>query len=82
MKFVNQHSFFVFGGLFLLAAALIILRAGISTPRLLLILALVLLLTLLYLVFNPGSSSIREVSQIQSRIGTGKPVLLEFQSQY
>lgn len=82
MKFVNQHSFFIFTGLVLLTAAVLVLRAGITIPRLLLILSLVLLIMLLYFVFNPGSSSLREANQIQTRIGIGKPVLLEFQSQY
>ncbi len=82
MKFINQHSFFIFTGLLLLTAAFIILRTGITIPRLMLILGLILVMAMLYLVLNPGSSSSREVGQIQSRIGSGTPVLLEFQSQY
>jgi hypothetical protein len=82
MKFINQHSFFIFSGLLLTAAAWIILRAGITTPRLLLILGLVLVMAVLYFVLNPGGSSSREADQIQARIGSGKPVLLEFQSQF
>lgn len=82
MKFINQHSFFVFTGLFFLAVAVLVLRTGITIPRLLLILGLLLIMAMLYLVLNPGGSSSREISQIQSRIGSGTPVLLEFQSQY
>jgi len=82
MKFINQHSFFIFTGLLLLTAAFIILRTGITIPRLMLILGLILVMAMLYLVLNPGSSPSREVGQIQSRIGSGTPVLLEFQSQY
>jgi hypothetical protein len=82
MKFINQHSFFIFTGLLLLIAAVLVLRTGITTPRLLLLLGLLLIMAMLYLVLNPGGSSSREVGQIQSRIGSGTPVLLEFQSQY
>ncbi len=82
MKFINQHSFLFFSGLFILTAAFIVLRTGITIPRLLLILGLMLVMAILYLVLNPGGSSSREVGQIQSRIGSGTPVLLEFQSQY
>jgi len=82
MKFINQHSFFIFTGLVLLTAALIVFRTGITTLRLFLLLGLLLVMAMLYLVLNPGSSSSREVGQIQSRIGNGTPVLLEFQSQY
>jgi hypothetical protein len=82
MKFINQHSYFIITGLFLLTVGVIVLRTGLTTPRMLLILGLVLVMAMLYLVLNPGASSSLKIGQIQSRIGSGKPVLLEFQSQY
>jgi hypothetical protein len=82
MKFINQHSFFIFAGLLSLAFMVFILRAGTTIPRLFLILVLLLVLVSIYMRYNPGSSSTNEIQQIQARIGNGKPVLLEFQSQY
>jgi hypothetical protein len=79
MKFINRHSYFVFAGIVLAAAALIIGVGGISTSRLLVLLGLVFVLAILYLIFYPGGSS---GHHLPSGIGNGKPVLLEFQSRY
>ncbi len=79
MKFINQHSFLIFTGACLSLAALIIGGGGISTARLLVLFVLALVLASLYLIFNPSSSSDH---QLQSRIASGKPVLLEFQSRF
>ncbi len=79
MKFINQHSYFVFAGTLLAAATLIIVGGGITTSRLLVLLGLACVLATLYLVFYPGSGL---GQRNQSRIGIGKPVLLEFQSRF
>ncbi len=79
MRFVNQHSYFVFAGTVLVAAAVILGAGGITTSRLLVLLGLAFVLAALYFIFYPGSGL---GQRNQSRIGNGKPVLLEFQSRF
>jgi uncharacterized membrane protein YGL010W len=79
MKFINQHSYFVFAGIVLVAVAVIFDAGGITTSRLLVLLGPAFVLAALYLIFYPGSSL---GQRNQSRIGNGKPVLLEFQSRF
>ncbi|MEJ2605223.1 MAG: thioredoxin family protein [Anaerolineales bacterium] len=54
MKFINQHSYFVFAGTVLVGAALILGAGGMTTSRLLVLLGLAFVLAAVYLIFYPG----------------------------
>jgi hypothetical protein len=82
MSFINQYSFLVIAGL---AAALLgyfLFRNGVDRSSLITFGSLILGLLLAYFLLRPGSSPALSVSEILSKIGSGKPVLLEFQSEY
>jgi Flp pilus assembly protein TadB len=79
MKFINQHSYFVFAGTVLVGAALILGAGGMTTSRLLVLLGLAFVLAAVYLIFYPGRG---RAQRTQRGIGSGKPVLLEFQSRF
>ena len=82
MKFVNQYSFVISAGILLLIISVATLRGGVSVLRLSIIAGLVIAVALAYSLLNPGSSTLNSIDQIESSIGRGTPVLLEFQSPY
>lgn len=82
MKFVNQHSFILLAGVVLLSAMLGLLRGGLTVSRLLMVAGLAIILAVVYILFNPAASSSSEALEFKPGIGNGRPVFLEFQSQY
>jgi hypothetical protein len=82
MKFLNQHSFTLTAVASILVFAYFILRGGVRLNQLVTLGALIIGLIILYLLLRPGSNTLSDSDQVTAEIGTGTPVLLEFQSQY
>ncbi len=82
MRFINQHSFTLTALVLILFLSLISLRGGLRMNQLIGIGALILGLVLVFLLINPGASTLTETEDIIAQINTDGPVLLEFQSPY
>lgn len=80
-SFFNHNSFLLLAVFVWVIAASVLLRGGI-TPRALLILGgVTVLLAAGFFALRPKPAANQAASEIKSRIGAGKPVLLEFRSQ-
>ncbi len=82
MQFFNQNSFVVFAVVLWLGLAVFLLRDGVETNDVIALAALAAGLGLAFWFLRPGPSTLDETEQVMARIGAGKPVLLEFQSNY
>ncbi|HEY69459.1 MAG TPA: hypothetical protein G4O08_02625 [Anaerolineae bacterium] len=82
MKIINQYSFVLMAGVIWLGLAAFLLRDGVRTTDILALAALAAGLSLAFWLLRPGPSTLDENEQVMERIGAGKPVLLEFQSNF
>jgi hypothetical protein len=82
MAFINQFSFTILAGITLILFTVVAFRRGIGQPQITALIALVLGFLLAYWFFSPGEGSSGGAQRAQSAIGSGIPVLLEFQSPY
>ena len=81
-QFINQHSFTLGAAFSLALLAIWLFRDGITLNDLLAFGALALGLGIAYFIFNPGESTETDPEAVIEQIGTGTPVLLEFQSPF
>ena len=83
MQLINQYSFPFLAGVIILILAGILLRKG-GTDGLLIPLATMFLGFLIaFWLFSPGASPETSAAvKVEDAIGSGKAVLLEFQSSY
>ena len=82
MTYINQHSFVLSVLLVQTVFAIIILRDGV---RLLDMVALAVMTTafgLSWLLLRPGPSTLMEMDAVEATLASGKPTLMEFQSEY
>jgi hypothetical protein len=82
MQFINQNSFTIISGVIWLGLAVFLLRDGVTVQDVIALAALAAGIGLAFWFLRPGPSTLDETEQVMARIGTGKPVLLEFQSNY
>ncbi len=82
MSFVNQFSFTLVAGTLIILFALFIFRQEIGPRQIISLVALILGFFVAYWFFNPGESSPGGSDRLVDAIGSGRPVLLEFQSPY
>ena len=82
MRFINQHSFILAGVGLMMLVAFLLLRDGAKWSDALALAALAGGLALAFFLLRPGKSTLSAGERILARIGAGKPVLLEFQSNY
>jgi hypothetical protein len=82
MVFINRHSFFVTGGLAVLAAFALAAIEGLTALWLGLVALVVIAFIVLFRWVGPGGGSHGKDRAVLDLIGNGKPVLLEFQSAY
>jgi hypothetical protein len=82
LKILNQYSFLI-GGLAVLGMAVYaISRRGFGRGNWLILVALVFLIAGAWWVLHPTASQEPGIEPVRATIGTGTPVLLEFQSPY
>jgi uncharacterized membrane protein required for colicin V production len=82
MEFLNQYSFTLVAGTMIVLFSAFIFRQGIGQRQITALVALILGFLVAYRFFNPGESSTGGAERAQSAIGSGTPILLEFQSPY
>jgi hypothetical protein len=82
MRIINQYSFVLVVVVVWLGLAAFLLRDGVKTTDILALAALAAGFGLAFWLLRPGPSSLDETEQVMVRIGAGKPVLLEFQSNF
>ena len=82
MQFFNQNSFVLMALVFWLGLAVLLLRDGVQMNDVIALAALAAGFGLAFWFLRPGPSTLNETEQVMARIGKGKPVLLEFQSNY
>jgi hypothetical protein len=82
MSFINQNSFTIIAVASVGLLAFFLFRKGFETRNLFLVGALTLGLMLSFLLLQPGSSTTQDSADVLAQIGSGQPVLLEFQSNY
>jgi thiol-disulfide isomerase/thioredoxin len=82
MTFINHYSFLLLVTVSTVAAASILLRRGLSAPRILLIACVAIVLGFVLRTWGAGASSLQEVRKVEAAIGRGSPVLVEIQSPY
>jgi len=80
--FINQYSFTIVAGIIIILFSAVILRRGIAQPQMTALIALVMGFMLAYWFYNPGEGSSGGAQRLQTTIGSGTPVLIEFQSPY
>ena len=82
-QLVNQYSFLWMAGAFVLLVALLLFRRKPKTGSMIALIALVAGLVVTWLFLRPTQTPLAgDTQEVQSVIGAGTPVLLEFQSPY
>jgi preprotein translocase subunit YajC len=82
MTFINQYSFLIVAVVAILLLGFYLLRKRIERSSFIAIAALVFGILFAFLLLRPGSSSSQETEDVLAQIGSGRPVLLQFQSNY
>jgi cell division protein FtsW (lipid II flippase) len=82
MSFINQYSFLIVSGVAVILLGIYLYRKRVDRSSFITFGALILGLLLAFFLLHPASSPSQEVDGILDRIGTGQPVLLQFQSDY
>lgn len=82
MPFLNQHSFILLAVASFVVLAILLLRDGLQLYDILVLAALAGGLWFAHQLLNPGVGTTLTAADLQAKIGSGDPVLLEFQSPY
>jgi len=83
MQLINQYSFPFLAGVIILILAGVLLRKGGTDGLLIPMAAAIMGFLFAFWLFSPGASAeTSEAARVEGVIGSGKAVLLEFQSPY
>jgi membrane protein DedA with SNARE-associated domain len=83
MQLINQYSFPFLAGVIILILAGILLRKGGTEGLLVPLAAMLVGFLVAFWLFSPGASAeTSAAARVEGAIGSGKAVLLEFQSPY
>ncbi len=83
MQLINQYSFPFLAGVIILIIAGILLRKGGMEGLLVPLAAIIMGFLVAFWLFSPGASAeTSAAARVEGAIGSGKAVLLEFQSPY
>jgi hypothetical protein len=83
MQLINQYSFPFLAGIIILIIAGIFLRKGGTDGLLVPLAAMLVGFLVAFWLFSPGASAeTSAAARVEGAIGSGKAVLLEFQSPY
>ena len=80
-QFINYNSFLLSVVIIFIGMAVALLRRGRGPRQLAALGAVGLVLVLVYFGMRPAGADSDQSAEIQTQIGAGTPVLLEFQSQ-
>lgn len=82
VQILNQYSFLLAAALGLLVLAFALLRDGVRASDLIALAALALGFTAAFALLRPEASAVDDAEATLAQIGSGTPVLLEFQSPF
>ena len=82
MSFINQNSFTIIAVTAVSLLVYFLSRKGFEGSNFTLIGALIIGLVFAFLILKPGPSTLQYSEDLFTQIGSGQPVLLEFQSNY
>jgi hypothetical protein len=82
MTFINQRSFIISGISVPLIIALTLFRDGISLLDTILVLGSIVVFICIRLLLKPTSSSLTTTDAVKTALDSGKPTLIEYQSEY
>jgi hypothetical protein len=82
MSAINQNSFTILAVIAVAVLCYFLFRKGFDARNLTLVGALILGLVLSLILLQPGPSTSQSSEEVLALIGSGQPVLLEFQSNY
>ncbi|OGO16588.1 MAG: hypothetical protein A2Z14_11515 [Chloroflexi bacterium RBG_16_48_8] len=82
MSFLNQYSFLIAAIVGVVLLGFLLFRKSVDRSSVITFSALILGLLLSFFLLRPGTSSSQKVDEVLGQIGSGQPVLLQFQSDY
>jgi drug/metabolite transporter (DMT)-like permease len=82
LQFINHYSFPIFVVPLLAAVLFVLLRGEGSRWKQILSVVLVLVTAALYFLFQPGEQSLAATEAELELVAAGKPIMLEFYSDY
>jgi fructose-specific phosphotransferase system IIC component len=82
MSFINQYSYLIAAGVVLILLGIYLIRRGVDRSSFITFGALILGLLMAFVLLRPGTSLSLKLDDVLDQIGSGQPVLLEFQSEY
>jgi hypothetical protein len=82
LEFINHNSFLLLMVIVWVTVTLVVYKKRRKRNRYLLIVIMTAFLLVSYLVILPEQGTSSELEEIQTLIGKGTPVLIEFQSRY
>lgn len=82
MSYFNQHSFVLVAVLVLGIVTIVLFRDGLRGRDLVVLAAVASAFGLSWLLIRPGPSTLAAVADVDAARESGKPTLLEFQSEY
>jgi drug/metabolite transporter (DMT)-like permease len=82
LQFINHYSFLIFVVPLLAAVLFVLLRGEGSRWKQILSVVLVLVTAALYFLFQPGEQSLAAAEAELELVAAGKPIMLEFYSDY
>ena len=82
MSFLNLYSFPITAVFVFAVVAVGLLRDGVTRRDIIALSAIAGAIVFSWWLIRPGSSTLAEVSQVESALRSGKPTLVEFQSPY
>ncbi len=82
MTIINQYSFVIVALLCMVGLGLFLLRDGAEASDIVALAALLIGFGIAHTLLSPGHSTESELQGVHSSIGSGRAVLLEYQSPY
>ena len=82
MTFINQRSYIISGILVPLIIAFTLFRDGISLLDIILVLGSIAAFASIRLLLKPTSTPLTTTDAVKAALNSGKPTLVEYQSEY
>lgn len=82
MMIINQFSFVIAAVGFFILIAVLILRQGVDRKRLIVLGIFAASMVGGWFAVRPGPSTLRDLAEFDAALGSGQPIVLEYQSEF